>query len=98
MLGYRLGSSADNIETPLEQLFQFRLHNASGTMAFVAKEISMRRIKPSPIGNKINFSNANELGALKKWLDLSVDDLRPCNKGRQLDCNRQQGSQTRKGK
>jgi Protein of unknown function (DUF3606) len=41
-----------------------------------AKEISMRRIKPSPIRNKINFSNANELRVLKKRLDVSVDDLR----------------------
>jgi hypothetical protein len=32
MLGYRLGSSADNIERPLEQLLQIWLHNASGTM------------------------------------------------------------------
>jgi hypothetical protein len=36
----------------------------------------MRRIKPSPIRNKINFSNANELRVLKKRLGVSVDDLR----------------------
>jgi hypothetical protein len=28
----------------------------------------MRRIKPSPIRNKINFSNANEFRVLKKRL------------------------------
>ena len=36
----------------------------------------MRRIKPSPIRNKINFSNANELRVLKKRLGVSADDLR----------------------
>lgn len=36
----------------------------------------MRRIKPSPIRNKINFSNANELRVLKRRLGVTVDDLR----------------------
>jgi hypothetical protein len=36
----------------------------------------MRRVKPSPIRNKIDLSDANEMRALKKRLGVSDDDLR----------------------
>lgn len=36
----------------------------------------MRRIKPPPIRNKIDLSNANELRVLKKRLRISNDELR----------------------
>jgi hypothetical protein len=36
----------------------------------------MRRIKPPPIRNKIDLSNANEVRVLKKRLGVSDDDLR----------------------
>ena len=35
----------------------------------------MRRIKPSPIRNKIDLSNANEVRVLKRRLGVSDDDL-----------------------
>jgi Protein of unknown function (DUF3606) len=36
----------------------------------------MRRIKPPPIRNKIDLSNAKEMRVLKKRLGISDDDLR----------------------
>jgi Protein of unknown function (DUF3606) len=36
----------------------------------------MRRIKPPPIRNKIDLSNANEMRVLRKRLGVSDDDLR----------------------
>jgi hypothetical protein len=36
----------------------------------------MRRVKPPPIRNKIDLSNANEMRVLKKRLGVSDDDLR----------------------
>jgi hypothetical protein len=36
----------------------------------------MRRIKPPPIRNKIDLSNAKEMRVLKKRLGVSDDDLR----------------------
>jgi hypothetical protein len=36
----------------------------------------MRRVKPPPIRNKIDLSNAKEMRVLKKRLGVSDDDLR----------------------
>ena len=36
----------------------------------------MRRVKPSPIRNKIDLSDADEMRALKKRLGVPDDDLR----------------------
>lgn len=52
------------------------IRNALRPLAPGVDALVMLPIKPSPIRNKINFSNVNELRVLKKRLGVSVDDLR----------------------
>jgi hypothetical protein len=58
MLGYRLGSSADNIETPLEQLFHLGCITHLEQWAFAAISPCAKEIyapHSSPIRDRISF-------------------------------------------